>query len=191
MPFTIILKYVPVGDPMPIRVKIDLGSKTTGIALVMKRRGTDEVVWSMERTKFNRTTQGYPKAHWIDAACVGKSGAPVRLDPEMVPLTVKAMGRGSRQMCWMNKYGFPRTVHGFRTGDLVRADVPKGKPFAGLARACGALASHAGIHVGYVVVRTTGSFNVGGVDGICWKYCRLLQRGDGYRYRYFSNSSNV
>ena len=27
--------------------------------------------WSVGRTKRNRINQGYPKAHWIDAACVG------------------------------------------------------------------------------------------------------------------------
>jgi len=30
--------------------------------------------WSGGRTKFNRTQQCYPKAHWIDATCVGESG---------------------------------------------------------------------------------------------------------------------
>ena len=136
------------------------------------------------RTKFNRTTQGYPKAHWIDAACVGKTGDAVRLAPEMNVLSIKAMGRGSRQMCRMDQYGFPRTgpkavrtVHGFRTGDLVRANVPKGQ--------------HAGVHTGYAAVRASGSFCVGNVDGVSWRHCRLLQRGDGYRYRYVSNSSNV
>jgi hypothetical protein len=35
--------------------------------------------WSGSRTKFNRTQQCYPKAHWIDAACVGESGNQVSL----------------------------------------------------------------------------------------------------------------
>lgn len=128
------------------------------------------------RTKFNRRRQEYPKAHWIDAACVGKSGDDVHLEPDMQILAIKATGRGSRQMCSMDKYGFPRTgpkqhkeVHGFRTGDLVRAVVPS-------------YLKTGGVHIGRVVIRSSGSFRVGEVDGISWKYCELVQRNDGYRY---------
>ena len=129
------------------------------------------------RTKFNRTKQDYPKAHWIDAACVGKSGATVKLYPKHQPLLIKATGRGTRQMCRMDKYGFPRTsakaakrVHGFQTGDLVKAIVPSGK--------------QAGTHVGRVAVRTTGRFRVGSIDGIAYRHCQLIQRVDGYDYQY-------
>ena len=135
------------------------------------------------RTKYNRTAQNYPKAHWIDAACVGESGSAVRLTASMGILSIKAVGRGSRQMCRMDRYGFPRTgpkvartVHGFRTGDLVRAVVPKGRS--------------AGTHTGYAAVRASGSFRIGNADGVSWRHCRLLQRGDGYRYN-VSSSSNV
>jgi len=127
------------------------------------------------RTKFNRTTQGYPKAHWIDAACVGASGQAIRLDPDGKPLAIKAVGRQSRQMCRPDKYGFPRTgakesriVKGFQTGDMVRAIVPYGKK--------------QGTHTGRVAVRSTGSFNIGKVQGIGWKYCNILHRADGYSF---------
>lgn len=158
---------------------------TTRFALLNRLRATDLPVecGTGGRTKYNRTTQGYPKKHWIDAACVGESGDAVRLTASMGVLSIKAVGRGSRQMCRMDRYGFPRTgpkaartVHGFRTGDLVRANVPKGR--------------HTGVHTGYATVRTTGSFRVGNADGILWRHCRLLQRGDGYRYN-VSNSSNA
>lgn len=105
------------------------------------------------RTKFNRVNQGYPKTHWIDAACVGESGSAVRLDPNMKVLKSKAVGHGSRQMCRMNKFGFPRTkakaasiVNGFRTGDMARLNRLSGK--------------YAGQHGGSVVVRATGMFDV-------------------------------
>ncbi|MBN2304795.1 MAG: RRXRR domain-containing protein [Anaerolineae bacterium] len=127
------------------------------------------------RTKYNRSQQGYPKAHWIDAACVGASGAWVYIAPNSTPLLVKATGRGSRQMCRLDRYGFPRTspkhvkrVHGFQTGDIVRAVVPKGQ--------------HAGTHTGRVAVRASGRFRVGPVDGISWRHCCLLHRTDGYEY---------
>jgi 5-methylcytosine-specific restriction endonuclease McrA len=127
------------------------------------------------RTKFNRTRQGYPKAHWIDAACVGVSGTQVRVVPTLVALNVKATGRGRRQMCLLDKYGFPRTaaksvrrVHGFQTGDLVEAVVPSGK--------------YSGVQQGRVAIRATGSFRIGAADGISWRHCRLVQAVDGYAY---------
>ncbi|BCU08475.1 hypothetical protein Atep_31520 (plasmid) [Allochromatium tepidum] len=56
----------------------------------------------------------------------------------------------------------------------VRAEVPKGKK--------------AGVHVGRVAVRRTGSFNIqtqgGTVRGISYRHCRLLQRADGYGYSF-------
>jgi 5-methylcytosine-specific restriction endonuclease McrA len=128
-------------------------------------------------TKFNRTRQGYPKAHWIDAACVGASGETVKLDADAKPLRIKATGRGSRQVVNSDKYGFPRgnaksakRVYGFQTGDLVKAIVPTGKK--------------QGTHVGRVAVRAKASFRVGSVDGISYRFCKLLQRSDGYDYAY-------
>ena len=61
-----------------------------------------------------------------------------------------------------------KSVRGFQTGDMVRAEIAKGK--------------HAGIHVGRVAVRATGSFRVGNVDGINAKHCKLIHRADGYGY---------
>lgn len=127
------------------------------------------------RTKYNRSGQKYPKAHWIDAACVGESGATVRLQPETIPLSIKATGHGKRQMCAVDKHGFPRSkpkarnrkTNGFQTGDIARADIPKGK--------------FNGKHEGRVVTRASGRFDVGSAQAN-WKYCTLLQAADGYSY---------
>jgi 5-methylcytosine-specific restriction endonuclease McrA len=141
--------------------------KATGLPIACSSGG---------RTKCNRTQQDYPKAHWIDAACVGESGEHVRLDPEMQVLSITAMGHGNRQMCGTNKHGFPirhrtrqQRVRGFQTGDLVRADVPRGK--------------HQGTHTDRVTVRASGSFRVGTRDGIAYRHCTMVQRADGYDYR--------
>ena len=46
-PFTIILKQsYPTASPRPVRLKIDPGSKTTGLAVVTETTG--EVVWAAE-----------------------------------------------------------------------------------------------------------------------------------------------
>ena len=130
-------------------------------------------------TKYNRTQQGYPKEHWIDAACVGERGNEVIITPKVIPISIQACGRGSRQMCRVDRFGFPRTtskqqkqVQGFKTGDLVKAIVTKGKK--------------QGIYRGRVAVRATGNFNIktqfGTVQGINAKYCHLIQRSDGYNY---------
>lgn len=132
------------------------------------------------RTKFNRCTQGYPKAHWIDAACVGESGEQVYIAPDYVPLTIKANGHQSRLMCRVDKYGFPRTKpkqkrtqQGFQTGDIVKAVVTQGKKI--------------GVYIGRVAVRSSGSFNIATrkdtMQGISHRYCTHLHKSDGYSYQ--------
>jgi hypothetical protein len=127
-------------------------------------------------TKFNRTKRELPKAHWIDAACVGKS-TPERIGIEAVYVyRIKATGHNSRQMCRVDQYGFPRasakgarTVKGFRTGDLVQAEVPKGK--------------YIGRYTGRVAVRERGWFRLTTVRGsfdVNYRYCRPIYRADGY-----------
>jgi 5-methylcytosine-specific restriction endonuclease McrA len=135
--------------------------------------------WSGGRTKYNRTHQGYSKDHWIDAVCVGQTGRHVTIPKSFQPLNVKAEGRSNRQMCRMDRYGFPRTsaksqkrVKGFQTGDIIKAIVPSGKK--------------TGTYVGRVAVRSSGSFNIKcdkkTIQGIGFKYCNILQRIDGYSY---------
>lgn len=127
------------------------------------------------RTKFNRTQQGYPKAHWIDAACIGVSGEVVRLDPVMPILNIKAMGRGRHQICRTDAFGFPwkwcaraKKVKGFQTGDHGRAQVPSGK--------------YIGSHVGRITACAGGRFMIG--SGFAnHQHVRMVQRSDGYSYR--------
>lgn len=130
-------------------------------------------------TAFNRKQQGHPKAHWVDAACVGERGISVHVGSKHRPLSIRATGWGSRQMQRVDRHGFPRTgtkgarrVQGFQTGDRVEALVPEGRK--------------AGRHVGRVAVRSSGSFNIqtasGVVQGINHRHCRILHQADGYAY---------
>jgi 5-methylcytosine-specific restriction endonuclease McrA len=133
------------------------------------------------RTKWNRTRRGLPKTHWTDAVCVGESTPEhLRVDG-VVPLRITAMGRHARQMCRTDAQGFPdkaakatSVVGGLRTGDLIRAVVP-------------ASSVKVGVYVGRISVRATGSCNImtatGTVQGVHVRYCRPLQRSDGYRYQ--------
>lgn len=139
------------------------------------------------RTKYNRMSRGLDKAHWLDAVCVGASTPEVLMVERVRPLLITATGHGSRQMCRMDRYGFPRTgpkqvkwVQGFQTGDLVRAVVTSGKKI--------------GSYVGRIAVRATGSFNIttarGTVQGINYRFCNLIHRCDGYSYERRSGVSS-
>jgi len=130
-------------------------------------------------TKYNRDRLDLSKQHYYDALSVGNIEN-FRFLTDKV-LQISAKGRGSRQMCRMDKFGFPRTkpkgsklVKGFQTGDMVKAIVPKGLK--------------KGEYLGKVAVRSSGYFNIQTktqvIQDIGYKYCRLIQRSDGYSYNY-------
>ena len=133
-------------------------------------------------TKFNRKKFGIPKAHWLDALCVGNVPS-VTNWRNLNVLNIKCCGRGAYQRTRTDKYGFPRgicmrqkKVYGFSTGDMVKAIIPKGKK--------------KGVYVGKVAVRKTGSFNLQTsgqtLQGISYRYCRLITHSDGYSYSWKS-----
>jgi len=170
-----ILKYKNVS----LRDATAVNATRFAIGEALKKFEKPIFFWSGGRTKYNRISQGYPKDHWIDAVCIGKSGENVFITKNFFALNVSATGRGNRQMCRIDKYGFPRTsakkqkrIQGFQTGDLVKAIVPIGKK--------------AGIHIGKVAIRSSGNFNIQNssqtIQGIKDKYCYLLQKADGYIY---------
>lgn len=138
------------------------------------------------RTKFNRTRLNVPKAHWLDAACVGASTPERLLLPQSV-LEISAVGHGRRQMCGTDRFGFPirhrlrQKYHfGFQTGEMVRAVVPHGKK--------------TGQHIGLVVCRASGSFDIrtrkSRVAGIGHKHCVSIHRADGYSYAFRGGASS-
>ena len=131
-------------------------------------------------TKYNRDQLGLTKQHYYDALSVGEIPTKFNFLTDKI-LQISAKGRGSRQMCRMDSYGFPRTsakasksVKGFQTGDIVKAVVPTG--------------SKQGEYLGRVAVRSRGFFDIKTksnlVKDIGYKFCRLLQRNDGYSYNY-------
>ncbi len=132
------------------------------------------------RTRWNRSRMALPKTHWIDAAVVGAS-TPDRLRLSHVrPWLIEATGRQSRQMVNVDEFGFPRghakgpgCVQSFKTGDLIKAIVTKGKKV--------------GVYMGRVAIKSDGYFKITGrsfgmVEGIHARYCTPLHRKDGYRY---------
>ena len=157
----------------PLRDAAAVNSTRFACLTVLRGLGVPVECWSGGRTKFNRHQYAVPKAHCLDAACAGELAGIRSWDGPV--LTTTATGRGTHQRTRTDAYGFPRLrlprsrrVHGFATGDLVRAHVPAGK--------------HAGRHLGRVAVWTTGSFRVGTRDGISYRRCVIVQRADGYDY---------
>ena len=110
------------------------------------------------QTKFNRVQQDYAKDHWVDASCIGSSGNRIDIQHISHINVWKAVGRGNRQMCLMNKYGFPRTKAkmikryitptgvAFQTGDHVYLNQPSGK--------------YKGKYIGTVSIRADGRFDI-------------------------------
>lgn len=167
----------------PLKDAAAVNSTRWALANALKSTGLPLELSSGGRTKFNRCMLNIQKTHALDAACVGEvaeiSGH------ERSTLQIRCTGRGSYQRTRLTASGFPRgylvrqkRVHGFQTGDCVRADVPTGKK--------------AGVHIGRVAIRATGSFNIqtpgAVVQGISHKYCRVIQRGDGYGYHHVATA---
>ena len=134
------------------------------------------------RTKYNRTRFGLPKDHHYDALCIGAVPDDGYKDlTNGYVLYTKAMGRGTRFRGKINKCGIiikklgktNKKVFGFQNGDIVSADVPKGK--------------YKGHYVGRVMTRASGSFDIRTTDGALVTvnkiYCKILQHVDGYQYR--------
>jgi 5-methylcytosine-specific restriction endonuclease McrA len=168
----------------PLKDAAAVNATRWALADVLKATGLPVELASGGRTKFNRTRLDIPKAHALDAVCVGEVSAVTRW--RQPTLQIKCTGRGSYQRTRLNKYGFPRgflmrtkRVKGFGTGDMVRAALPRGLK--------------AGVHRGRVAVRASGSFNIQAgsavVQGISHRHCTLAQRADGYAYFFNSDSS--
>ena len=131
-------------------------------------------------TNKNRTFQKYRKDHWIDAACVGSSGCPVYIPKKLSCLTVFCKGYGSRQMCDVDKFGFPRSkpkcnsrVFGFSSNDIVKTIKN---------------------HTGTINVRGNGKFNFiknGIKKYISYRDIFIKQIKDGYSYKYGTSFSKT
>lgn len=186
-PFTIIYKQEVNQTPTPIEIKLDPGSKTTGIALLQN----DKVVWaaelthrgqnisaSLESRRAIRRNRRARKTRYRPARFLNRTRQSGWLAPSL-------QHRVDTTLTWVNKLikfapnGFPtrhrtnKKIHfGFQTGDLVKAIVTGGKKI--------------GTYFGRILCRASGSFDVttssGRVAGISAKYCQTTQQKDGYNY---------
>ena len=180
-----VLKRILAQVKVPLKDAATVNSIRWKLLNSLKETGLTVTTGTGGETKFNRTQQGLEKRHYLDAACVGDTQKLEILTHQ--PLLIKCSGHGKRQVIHVDKFGFPRTnkseelvrksalvksVKGFKTGDIVRAVVTKGKKI--------------GSYLGKVAVRSSGSFNIKTVtetvQGINHKYCSIVQKKDGYTY---------
>lgn len=179
------IKRIKAQLKRPLKDAAAVNATRWALLTALQATGLSVEIASGGRTKFNRHMLSIPKTHALDAVCVGRVDR-IR-DWQKPTLSIKCAGRGSYQRTRLTAKGGIRgylmrqkSVNGFRTGDRVKAVVPKGK--------------NAGTYVGRVAVRASGSFNIqtggGVVQGISHKHCRLIQRGDGYGYNQIVTNTN-
>lgn len=163
----------------PLKDAAAVNSTRWALYTQLKNLGLPVKVASGGKTKWNRFRLNIPKDHCLDALCVGDVSSVSGINKPT--LVIRCTGRGLHQRTITDSSGFPRghrlrtkRVHGFSTGDRVLANVPKG--------------INQGTHVGRVIIRASGSFDIETakkkIASVSWKYCRLLARGDGYSYTF-------
>jgi len=132
-------------------------------------------------TKLNRINHKLGKTHYYDACCVGKSTPEKFNFKTKFVLEIAAKGRGRHARTNTDASGFPNGYlsrqkfhYGFQTGDVVKAEILKGK--------------YKGLHIGNIAARKTGYLDIKNnfgkriAQGISYKYCKILQRFAGYQY---------
>ncbi|MCX7255954.1 MAG: RNA-guided endonuclease IscB [Polaromonas sp.] len=172
------LKRIQAQAKRPLKDAAAVNATRWALVNALKATGLAVETASGGRTKFNRSQFNIPKTHALDAACVGYVNAMTGW--RKPTLCIKAMGRGSYQRTRLDKFGCVRgyltrskSIQGFQTGDMVKAEVTQGK--------------RAGSYTGRVAIRASGNFNIqtchGLVQGVSHSYCTVVQRGDGYGYQ--------
>lgn len=175
----------------PLKDAAVVNSARWKIFELLKQTGLNVECGSGARTKMQRIQHDLPKEHYYDAVCIGKSTPQevLRFKTDQV-LQIKVKGRGSRYRSGTDKYGFPirklprvKLIHGFMSGDMVKAVVPKGK--------------FQGTWIGQIAMRSSGYVDIKDlngkrlVQGVHAKYCQIVQRFNGYSYFLFNRKESA
>ena len=121
-----VLTHIQSQAKKPLKDAAAVNSTKWALFETLKATGLPVEVASSGKTKFNRIRLELPKAHWIDAACVGVVNTLKLLITQV--LRVKSTGHGCRRYCRINKFGFPCTspkqeFHHISTGDYVKVNL--------------------------------------------------------------------
>lgn len=171
-------KKIQLQAKRPLKDAAAVNSTRWKLFEVLKETNLPVLTGSGGLTKFNRTRLELPKAHWIDAACVGVVDALKFLTTKV--LNVKATGHGCRRFCRINKFGFPCTgakqeFEHVSTGDIVKATLRKNRKNV-----------MAGIYTGRVKTPTTkgcevviNEFRIGFSN---MQDIKIIHHSDGFSY---------
>jgi 5-methylcytosine-specific restriction endonuclease McrA len=123
-----VLKRILAQAKRPLKDAASVNSTRWALLNTLKTLGLPVTTGSGGKTKFNRTRLQLPKAHWIDAACVGIVEKLSILITKI--LEVKSTGHGCRRFCRIDKFGFPCTApkqsfDHISTGDFVKVSITK------------------------------------------------------------------
>jgi RRXRR protein len=190
-PFTIIYKQEVNQTPTPIALKLDPGSKTTGIALIQN----DKVVWAAELTHRGRNIQASLESR--SAIRSNRRARKTRYRPARFLNRTRRKGwlapslqhRVDTTLTWVNKlikfapigsiaqelvrFDLQQLVYfGFQTGDLVKAVVITGK--------------FIGTWIGRISVRARPSFKLTAKQtlDVHPKNLITIHKNDGYSYAF-------
>jgi 5-methylcytosine-specific restriction endonuclease McrA len=126
-----ILKRILSQAKRPLKDAAAVNSNRWALFNRLRTTGLPVSTGSGGLTKFNRTRLNLAKTHWLDAACVGKVESLKILTNK--PLSIKATGHGTRQMCRTDKFGFPSRfpglslLKGFKREILSKQSLPLAK----------------------------------------------------------------
>lgn len=177
-----LLKRILAEAKQPLKDAAAVNSTRFAIVKSAKKLCNSVKCWTGGRTKFNRCSQGLPKSHSIDAACVGESGEKIVIKTDQA-LIIKCKGHGNRQARRANAQGFPAVKNAKETykhitaGDIVKVDIKKDRKNI-----------KAGLYTARVKTPTKKGFEVL-IDGFrvsvsTMKDVHFVHRNDGYGYEF-------
>ncbi|WP_293348887.1 MULTISPECIES: RNA-guided endonuclease IscB [unclassified Microcoleus] len=175
-----ILQQVLENATKPLKDAAAVNSTRSAIVKMAKSICENVKCYCGARTKMNRSRQGLEKTHSLDAACVGESGASIRVLTDR-PLLITCKGHGSRQSIRVNASGFPAVKNAktvfthIAAGDVVRFTIGKDRKKA-----------KAGTYTARVKTPTPKGFEVL-IDGARITLSTMsnvvfIHRSDGYGY---------
>lgn len=195
-PFTIILNKEVEANPEPLELKLDPGSKVTGIALKqgnriifaaeLQHRG-QQIKDALRSRRQLRRSRRNRKTRYRPARFLNRTRPEGWLAPSL-------QHRVDTLMTWVNRFRSLAPV-GRITQELVRFDLQlmENPDISGVEYQPGDIVTATvtagkkiGSYVGRVLCRASGSFDIttasGRVTGISHKYCKPIHRKDGYAY---------
>jgi 5-methylcytosine-specific restriction endonuclease McrA len=183
-----LLKRIGEKASKPLAAAAAVNATRFAVVRVAQELCKDVKCWTGGRTKSNRVSQGLEKSHSIDAACIGESGAKIKVLVTQ-PLMVESKGHGTRQAVRCNASGFPslgkdgrpikpKAVYSHcQSGDIVKFCLNKDRKNA-----------RSGVYTARVKTPTPKGFEVkikGFRVGQKMEHLiRFVHRNDGYAYSF-------